>query len=168
MSEVVPPQAMPIPVETPKEEQPLRMDLTEVMELPGPDAPVEAILSAVTQQAAHWIQCPVHPPMCPGAKVCVGRDGQLILLAVAGRGLRELRAIGQAYRWAAENRPLIKMALPQLAIDETAMPTLRLFVDHADLSADILDPMLQSNHVTVQAYRKLRWGPRTGLMLEAA
>jgi hypothetical protein len=146
----------------------MKMDTTEVMDLPGDDASVEAILSAVTQQAAHWIQCPIHPPMCPSAKVCVGRDGRILILAVAGRGLRELRAIGLAYRWAAENRPLIKMALPQLIIDAAAMPNLKLFVDHADLAADILDPMLQNNHVTVQAYRKLKWGLRMGLMLEAA
>ena len=40
--------------------------------------------------------------------------------------------------------------------------------DGHDLSADLLQPVLQSDHVTVQSYRKLRWGGRTGLLLEAA
>ena len=46
--------------------------------------------------------------------------------------------------------------------------TLRLLVDHSDLSADALQPVLQSGSVTVQSYRKLRWGGRTGLLLDAA
>ena len=37
-----------------------------------------------------------------------------------------------------------------------------------NVAADVLQPMLQSDHVTVQAYRKLRWGGKTGLFLEAA
>ena len=45
---------------------------------------------------------------------------------------------------------------------------LRLLVDHTDLSADSLQPVLHSGHVTVQSYRKLRWGGRTGLLLDAA
>ena len=36
------------------------------------------------------------------------------------------------------------------------------------MSADILQPMLQSAAVTVNAYRKLRWAGKTGLLLEAA
>jgi hypothetical protein len=55
-----------------------------------------------------------------------------------------------------------------MSIDATMPPRLRLMVDHADLSAEILQPMLQSNRVTVQAYRRLRWGQKTGLLLEAA
>ena len=41
-------------------------------------------------------------------------------------------------------------------------------VDHADMSAEILQPILQSSAVTVHAYRKLRWGGKMGLLLEAA
>jgi hypothetical protein len=41
-------------------------------------------------------------------------------------------------------------------------------VDQSDISAAVLQPMLQADHVTVQAYRKLRWGERTGVLLEAA
>ena len=60
------------------------------------------------------------------------------------------------------------MAIPQFAIDAHSLPQLRLLVDQADLSAQILQPMLESGHVSVQAYRKLRWGAKTGLLLEAA
>ena len=60
------------------------------------------------------------------------------------------------------------MALPQFAIDTDKTPRLRLLVDHTDLSADSLQPVLHSGHVTVQSYRKLRWGGRTGLLLDAA
>jgi hypothetical protein len=60
------------------------------------------------------------------------------------------------------------MALPQLVIDPQQTPRLRLLVDRADLSADILQPLLQSQHISVQAYRKLRWGQKLGVFLEAA
>jgi hypothetical protein len=114
------------------------------------------------------IEIPVRAPMCPDARLAVTRDRGLILLAVAARGLSDLRAIAQSYRWLTENRALIGMAVPQLAIDAHRLPRLRLLVDHADLSAEVLAPMLESNTVSVQAYRKLRWGNRTGLLLDAA
>ena len=64
---------------------------------------------------------------------------------------------------------LISMAMPQLQIDPHQMPHLRLLVDRAlTSSATTLQPLLQTGHVTVQTYRKLRWGPKTGLLLEAA
>jgi len=68
----------------------------------------------------------------------------------------------------AENTELIRMALPQLAIDAAATPCVRVLVDHNDLAADVLQPLLQSGTVTVQAYRKVRWGTKTGLLVEAA
>jgi hypothetical protein len=67
-----------------------------------------------------------------------------------------------------ENRALIAMAVPQLAIDPHKHPRLKLIVDHADVSAQVLAPMLENDTVSVQAYRKLRWGGKTGLLLEAA
>ncbi len=67
-----------------------------------------------------------------------------------------------------ENRPLLGMALPQFAIDAAAAPRLRLVVDRADAGADLLLPMSENANVTVQTYRKLRWGGRVGLLLEAA
>jgi hypothetical protein len=106
--------------------------------------------------------------MCPSARLAVTRDRGLVILAVARKGLTELRSIAQAYRWLVENRALIGMAVPQLSIDGLRHPRLRLLVDHADLTAEALAPMLESATVSVQAYRKLRWGGKTGLLLEAA
>ena len=60
------------------------------------------------------------------------------------------------------------MAMPQFVIDAHRLPCLRLLVDHKDMSAELLQPMLEAGHVSVQAYRKLRWGQKAGLLLEAA
>ena len=65
-------------------------------------------------------------------------------------------------------RSLIAMAVPQMSIDAHQHPTLYLLVDHSDMSAQILQPILQSANVKVHAYRKLRWGGKTGLLVEAA
>jgi hypothetical protein len=144
--------------------------IPEVIELPA-EANERSILDAVVRQGGadgRWVLCPIHPPMCPEALLAVGRDQRLMLLAVAGRGLGQLLSIGQALRWMAENTELIRMALPQLAIDAAATPCVRVLVDHNDLAADVLQPLLQSGTVTVQAYRKVRWGTKTGLLVEAA
>jgi hypothetical protein len=141
----------------------------DVIELPAGQSANADIIGAVIRNAAgEWIQCPVKPPMCPDATVAVGRDRRLLIIAVAQQGLSDLRAIGRAYQWLTENRALVAMAVPQLSIDAEPSPRLQLLVDHADLSAEILQPMFQSSNVTVQAYRKLRWGGRTGLLLNAA
>ncbi len=87
-------------------------------------------------------------------------------VAQAKAGLAELRSIALAYRWLIDNRPLIAMALPQLAIDIQQSPRLRLLVDQADFSADLLHPLLQSPAVQVQTYRRLRWGDKQGLLLQ--
>ncbi|OLD58684.1 MAG: hypothetical protein AUI33_17330 [Ignavibacteria bacterium 13_1_40CM_2_61_4] len=141
----------------------------EVIELTGDSATADAVLSAVLRQNnGSYVECPVRAPMCGGARVAVARDRGVVLFAIAREGLGELRNIGQAYRWLADNRPLLSMALPQFAIDTSQPPRLRLLVDHSDLSADALQPVLQSGHVTVQSYRKLHWGGKTGLLLDAA
>jgi hypothetical protein len=144
--------------------------MAQVIDLPGQDGD-ESVLEAIVGQGSadgQWLTCPIRPPMCPRAVVAVGRDQRLLLLAAPGPGLSELRSIGSALRWMAENRQLIRMALPQLSIDAAATPALRLVVDHADLSAELLQPLLQSETVTVVAYRKIKWGPKIGLLLEAA
>jgi hypothetical protein len=144
-------------------------DETEITDLPLGETPEASVLSAVLKkQGLGLVECPVRPPMCPQAVMAVNRDRRLVILAVARQGLSELRSIGQAYRWAIENRPLLSMALPQFSIDTHALPCLRLLVDRADVSADLLQPMLESSNVTVQTYRKLKWGGKTGLLLEAA
>ena len=143
-------------------------DAPEVIDLPDTGAGAAAIVSAVLRGGHELVECPVKPPMCPEASLAVSRDRRLVLLAVARHGLSDLRLIGRAYQWLIENRPLIVMAVPQMSIDAHQLPRLHLLVDHADMSADVLQPILQSASVTVHAYRKLRWGGKTGLLLEAA
>lgn len=141
----------------------------DVIDLPSNITNPQTILSAVLEHAgSSLVECPVKPPMCPEARLAVTREHRLTLLAVAGDGLSDLRSIGQAYRWLNENRSLVAMAVPQLSIDAHQLPHLRLLVSRADLAAEILQPMLQSSSVTVESYRKLRWGAKSGLVLEAA
>jgi hypothetical protein len=143
--------------------------IDDVIDLPGHDMSGQTILEAVLKKAAGTlVECPLRPPMCVEARLAVGRDRGIVLLVAAKQGLSDLRSISQAYRWLMENRELICMALPQFAIDAKQTPRLRLLVDRADLTADALHPMLQSEHVTIQSYRKLRWGERLGVFLEAA
>ena len=162
-----PPAPMPMPrlaIGT----TPVRDTSVNVIDLPM-DAGPESILTAILQQnQGELIECPVRAPMCDGARLAITRDRRIVLLAVTREGLSDLRAIGQAFRWVSENRALIGMAIPQFSIDTTALPQLRLLVDHADIAADVLHPILHADHVTVQAYRRLRWGGKTGLFLEAA
>ncbi len=144
-------------------------DISEVIDLPGELQGTGPIVSAILAHAAgQMLECPIRPPMCPEARLAVTRERGLVLLAVARKGLADLKLIAQAYRWLNENRALIGMAIPQMAIDAHRAPRLRLLIDHADAAADALAPMLENGLVSVQAYRKLRWGQRTGLLLEAA
>ena len=141
----------------------------DVIDLPDNDASGQSILTALLRKiGGELVECPLRPPMCLEARLAVGRDRSIVLVAAAKQGLAELQFIGQAYRWLKENRELIAMALPQFAIDAKLTPQLRLLVDRADLAADVLQPMMQSEHIRIQGYRKLRWGQRLGLFLEAA
>jgi hypothetical protein len=143
--------------------------IAEILDLPGDGADEHSVLSAILAGAGtELIECPVRAPMCPAARLAVTRDRGLVLLAVAGHGLSQLGEINRAYRWLVENRALISMAMPQLAIDGLRHPRMRLIIDHADRAAAELGPMLETSTVSVQAYRKLRWAGRTGLLLEAA
>ena len=143
--------------------------ISEVIELPESHVPGGSILPAILRsESARLVECPVTPPMCPEARLAVTRDRRIVLLAAARQGLGDLRSIARAYNWLVENYKLICMAMPQMSIDPAVRPCLRLFIDHADLTAEILQPMLQSSTVTVQAYRRLRWGTKTGLLLDAA
>lgn len=139
----------------------------DVLDLPDGDSPEMSILAAVLGSAGQFIRCPIAPPDCPASIVAVSRDKRLTLLAVAGRGLSDLRRIAAAFQWMRQNRDLIVMALPQFSISAAA-PVLRLLVDQADLNAGLLHPFLAGGGVTIQPYRKLRWGRKTGLLLEAA
>jgi hypothetical protein len=127
------------------------------------------VLSAILRhRSGQLVECPIVPPMCDKARLAVGRDRRIVLIGEAGHGLTDLRAIGRAYQWLVENRNLIAMAVPQLSIDAHQMPQLSLLVDRADAGAATLEPMLQSGNVTIETYRKLKWGGKTGLLLEAA
>lgn len=146
-------------------------DETDVIDLPmsepgaaGDTAIVDAILK---HRSNELVECPIAPPMCPRARLAVGRDRRIVMLAVS-RQVDDLNTIGQAYQWLQQNQNLIGMAVPQLSIDTQQPPQLSLLVDQADGAAHTLRPMLQGDHVTVKTYRKLRWGGRTGLLLEAA
>jgi hypothetical protein len=142
---------------------------SDVIDLDGADATPDAVVSAILKQTqCGAIECPVRAPMCVSARLTVTREKTLELFASTERGLGNLRSIAQAYRWLTENRGLIAMALPQLAVDSTRLPRLRLIVDQADLSAELLQPLLQNGQISVQAFRRLRWGAKTGLLLEAA
>jgi hypothetical protein len=164
------PQMLPAPAPVAPVATPAASDaMGEVIDLPEGAGDEEAVLSAILAGArGELIECPVRAPMCPSARLAVTRERGLVILAVARKGLTELRSIAHAYRWLVENRALIGMAVPQLSIDGLRHPRLRLLVDHGDLTAEALAPMLESATVSVQAYRKLRWGGRTGLLLEAA
>lgn len=141
----------------------------DVIDLPTSDSSEGAIIDAVLRHsAAELVECPLTPPMCPRAKLAVGRNHRVVLLAVARQGLSDLSAIGQAFRWLQENQTLIGMAVPQLSIDVRQPPQLELLVNQSDSAAETLQPMLEGGHVTVKTYRKLRWGGRMGLLLEAA
>ena len=147
-------------------------DEADVIDLPAcePGAAGEtAIVDAILKHCSNeLVECPIAPPMCPRARLAVGRDRRIVMLAVSRQGLDDLNTIGQAYQWLQQNQTLIGMAVPQLSIDTQQPPHLRLLVDQADSTAHTLRPMLQGDHVTVKTYRRLRWGGRTGLLLEAA
>jgi hypothetical protein len=142
---------------------------SDVLDLDGIEATPEAVVNLILKQTpCGAIECPVRPPMCSESRLTVTREKTLELFASTELGLGNLRGIANAYRWLTENRGLIAMAMPQFAIDATRLPRLRLIVDQADLSAGLLEPMLQNGQITVQSFRRLRWGAKTGLLLEAA
>lgn len=163
------PYKMPAPVTPAAPVAAADPDFTDVVELTDGLTGAASILSAVLRGGhGELIECPVTPPMCPDAKLALTRDRRLVLLAVARPGLEDICSISKAYHWVVENLSLIGMALPQMAIDAAQTPRLRLLVDHADLTADALQPMLRSGVVEMQTYRRLRWGGKNGLLLEAA
>ena len=146
-------------------------DTTDVIDLPlgAGETSDASIIDAILRHCANeLVECPIAPPMCPRARLAVGRDHRVVMLAVAQHGLSDLNTIGLAYQWLRENQNLIGMAVPQLSIDTQQSPHLSLLIDQADSAAHTLQPMLQGDHVTVKTYRKLRWGGKTGLLLEAA
>jgi hypothetical protein len=169
--EEVAPIAEPIPMKIASSEETTvpaagRADVAEVVDLPtGADA--SAILAAVLRSETQWVACPVKPPMCAGATVAVDREGRLTLIAIGGGGLAELASFSRGYAWMVENRPLLRMAVPQMKIDAGALPRLAIFVDRADAAAEQLGAIMQNGNVTVRSYQRLRWGGKTGLLVAA-
>ncbi len=141
----------------------------DVIDLPAPESGESGIVEAILKHCSgELVECPIAPPMCPRAKLAVSRDRRIVMLAVSREGLADLHAIGQAYQWLQQNQNLIGMAVPQLSIDPQQPPHLSLLVNQSDSTAQTLQPMLEGANVTVKTYRKLRWGGKTGLLLEAA
>lgn len=138
-------------------------DEDEVIELPAGGSVADVVLSRL-----EVVMTPVYPPMLPAARLCVSRDGGVVLVAAAAPGLTDLGLIGRAMTWATENRLLLRMALSQYRLDDAADVSLHLLVSHADVNADALRPLMTTGRVTVQTYRRLTWGGRSGLLLEAA
>lgn len=143
--------------------------IDEVIDLPdGETSDWDLIPLVMRQWSGEVVETPVRPPMCPEARLGVSRDRRLVMIAAAGPSLMDLRAISQGYRWVMENRMLVGMALPQFALDAHQLPHLRLLVDHADLNPEVLKSVLAAETVTLHAFRRVRWGTRRGLLLEAA
>jgi hypothetical protein len=143
--------------------------LPEVLDLPAGDADEASILTAVMRHAmTELVECPLRPPMHQETRLAVSRDRRIVLIAVARQGLDELKNIGRAYQWVVENRALLAMALPQLAMDAHQLPHLWLLVDQANVDAQMLRPMVQSETVRIHTYRQVRWGEKRGLLLDAA
>lgn len=142
--------------------------IAEVIDLPSQTGTGGELVRAVVASGQQFLHCPITAPMCPEAAIALARDGRLVVVAVAGRGLTELRSIGTALRWVSDSRGLIAMALPQLAIDVERPPALRLLVDSRDAMAEALSPLLHDQRVVLQTYKRLKWGAKTGLLLQAA
>ena len=142
--------------------------MPEVVDLPEGELTDGVVAAMMKHSMNEVVECPVRPPMCPQARLAVTRDRRIVVIAMAGRGLTDLRAIGLAYRWVVENRTLLSMAMPQFALDAHQHPHQRLLVDRHDVDADVLQPIFQVDTVSIHTYRRVRWGERTGLLLNAA
>ena len=165
------PEPMPMPAVTPAKIQPeptVKDDAYEIVDLGEGDLAAAVIDAVLSHGQGELAECPVRPPSFEDARLAVGRDRRLTMLAVIRPGLAELGLAASAYQWMLENRSLIAMALPQFSLDPMQTPRLRLLVDQADARASALHPLLAGATVEVQTYRRVRWGQRTGLLLEAA
>jgi hypothetical protein len=140
----------------------------EVFDLAAGSDEAESIVATILRNESQWIAAPVKAPMHESATVAVDRDGRLLLAAAAGSGLADLPLVSKAFAWLTENRSLVRLAMPQMNIDARTLPRLVLAVDQLDATGGKLATLLQGADVTVRTYRRLRWGEKTGLLLEAA
>lgn len=143
-----------------------RTQMAEVIDLP--EGGGESVVPTIMRHMGDLIECPLRPPTCPEAHLAVSRERRMVLVASAGQELSRLTTVAQAYHWAQENAELLAMAMPQFAMDAHQPPQLRLLVDQADLDAEALSPLLQIQTITLHTYRRVKWGMKTGLLLDAA
>jgi hypothetical protein len=155
----------PIPMPMPVDPSPAT---DEVIDLPAGAGAGAVVEAALHRAAGEQAVTPLSPPMLPHAKLAVRRDGGLLLVAAVEPGLRDLSAVGRALDWLSENRQLVTMALSQFRLDGDADVAVRLYVSHADADASDLKSLLGNADVSIRTYRRLRWGDRTGVLLEAA
>jgi hypothetical protein len=140
--------------------------LPEVVELPEPCEGGELIAAMAARMQLRL--CDFQPPMYRESRLAVGPGGRLMLLAAPARGLAELPLAEQAWRWLEENRQLLSLAFAGMQINTDLPPALRLLVCADDVNLPALRPLLHQSHIGVQAYRKVRWSGRVGVLLDAA
>ena len=138
----------------------------EVIDLPADGDLVSAALAANLSQFQGLVMTPVVPPMWPGAKLAVRRDGGLSLIAAPS--MNDLTGVAKAMDWAKENASLLAMALNQFRLDPAQPLQVELIADRADTNAAALAPLLARGEVRVTCFRRIRWSGREGLLLEAA
>ena len=139
----------------------------EVIDLPGGAADPASVLRAALAGSADLAATAVAAPMLPGGHVALDRDGTLTLIAAADADLSGLAQVSAALTWLTQSASLVRMAMPQMHVAD-APPRLRLLIDHRATRATDLGPLLATGRVTLVPYRTLKWGGRTGLLLDAA
>jgi len=143
-------------------------DPAEVIDLPeggGEHSVIEAVLN---HGLAGMVRCPVQPPDCPACCLAVGRDRRIALVAVSGRDMANLAQIARAWNWTEQNRQLLAMAMPQLAMDCSRPPVLHLLVEDSHAQVPAAAALFRGENIIVKGYRRVRWGGRAGLLLDAA
>ncbi len=158
------PMPMPMPTATPPTAVASSSEEEDVIDFPAGANVADVAVARDRSLAA----TPITPPMLPGGRLAVTTDGGLILVVAAQPGLADLAKIGEAMAWVTQNRQILSMALGQFRLSEHVAVKVRLLVAHADAGADALRPLLGTGDVTTLAYRRLRWGGREGLLLDAA
>jgi hypothetical protein len=171
----IPSLAQPIPTAAKPEPVPAKRKAEPAAPIPMPaiddviDLPAGAeVVDVALSRSSDLATTPVVPPMLSAGRLAVAADGALVLVVAAAPGLVDLAKVGEAMAWATQNRQLLTMALNQYRISGDTPVRVRLLVAHSDAGADALRPIMGSSDVSVVAYRRLRWGNREGLLLDAA
>jgi hypothetical protein len=166
----MPPQAaaqippfVPAPVMrlTPQDDAPDEA-LPEIIELDGSgsDAIVDAILAGNRSLRATDIPTPTDV----SCRVAVSPEGRLTLITCPAPD--DLASLGTLLTWATDNLALISRATLGTTIDIALPPHLHLYT--TSKTAVGLATLVASPAVKVHTYQPVRWGPRKGLLLDAA